>query len=104
MPENGGNLNFIACLALHQNRRDSATGLTHVTKVQKGLLWYYNVKKQETYTKYFYYGVIQGARERIAQIKGIINQDTPISEARRLYNESLVLQQQIDNAEKIING
>ncbi len=99
-----GNLNFIGALALHQNRRDMALGLNHVTTKTRGLLWYYNIKQQEIATKSFYYGVIIGCRKRLKQIKKQVKIDTPIEQAQMLYREALVLQEQIVKAEKVIDG
>lgn len=97
-------LNFIGALALHQNRRDSALGLSHVTSRQRGLIWYYNTKRQEMAIKSFHYGVIIGARRRIKQIKRKVKADTPIAEAQRLYQEALILRQQIDKSQTVIDG
>lgn len=97
-------LNFIGALALHQNRRDTALGLSHITTRQRGLLWFYNTKKQDIAIKSFHYGVIIGARKRIKQIKRTVKPDTPIAEANRLYQEALALQQQIEKSQEIIDG
>lgn len=99
-----GTLNFIGALALHQNRRDKALGLNHITTQQRGLIWYYNTKKREIAVKSFYYGIILGARKRIGQIKKMVKADTPLAEAQRLYQEALILKQQIDKAQEIIDG
>lgn len=74
MLENGDNLNFIACLALHQQRRDSVLGLTHVTTKQRGLIWYYNIKQRELFTKFiqagFYNSIIQAGTIETRRLVG----------------------------------
>lgn len=104
MAQNQDNLNFIAALALYQHRRDNALGLTHLTGAQRGLIWYYNETLRNKLTKAFHYGIIQGARQRIKEIRKTIKKTTPIEVAERLYKEALVLEQQIEKSSEIING
>lgn len=111
IPQNLNNLNFIACLALHQNRRDSALGLNHVTTRTRGLIWYYNVKQRELHESYqdlmlksFHLGVIRGARKRMRQIRKRINLTTPIEQARTLYQEYTLLQEAFNKSIEVING
>lgn len=99
---------FVACLALYQNRRDTAIGLSHITTKQKGLIWYYNILKTESYNRLiamsFNLGVIRGARKRIKEIVMQTKLDTPIEEANKLYQEALRLQDAINKATESING
>lgn len=60
-------LNFIGALALYQQRRDSAIGLTHATAKQRGLLWFYNTKQQELIQSVSKAAFAQGALQRINQ-------------------------------------
>ena len=104
MPESGGNLNFIACLALHQNRRDSAIGLTHVTKAQNGLLWYYNVKKQDLFVKAstasFKHGAMQQIDKRMSEIM-IEAESATLERKRELLTEALKLKKQAQRVIKV---
>lgn len=74
------NADFIGAILLHQNRRDNALGLTHITTRQKGLLWYYNFLQYHTYDKIvraaIYNGIIQSGR---LEIKNLIQKanDSP---------------------------
>ena len=104
MLENDGNLNFIACLALHQNRRDSAIDLTHVTKAQKGLLWYYNVKKQDLFVKAstasFKHGAMQQIDKRMSEIM-IEAKSATLERKRELLTEALKLKKQAQRVIKV---
>lgn len=104
MQENGGNLNFIACLALHQQRRDTAIGLTHVTTAQRGLIWYYNLKRRELFTKAsqvsFRYGAMQQIDSRMAEIMREA-QAAPLERKRELLAEALSLKKQAQRIKKV---
>lgn len=97
-------VNFIGALALYQQRRDSAIGLTHVTKVQKGLLWYYNIKRQELFVKAsqvsFKYGAMQQIDRRMADIMTEA-ENAPLERKRELLTEALKLKKQAQRINKI---
>lgn len=97
-------LNFIACLALHQNRRDTALGLTHVTTRQRGLLWFYNVKQKELLQSVarvsFKLGAIQQIDKLMAKIMTEAR-DAPIERKRELLKEAVELQKQAKKLRKV---
>ena len=104
-------IHLAACLALHQNRRYMALGLTHVTTRTRGLLWYYNTLQhvsvesyQDLMLKSFHLGVIRGARKRMRQIRKAIKLTTPIEKARTLYHEYTILQEAFNKSVEVINA
>ena len=82
--------------------------MSYVTTKQRVLISQYQAKESSEVTTLattgFYLGIIRGARKRIKQIKRIVNEDTPIDEAQRLYLEALMLQEQVKQASEIINA
>lgn len=90
-------LNFIGALALHQNRRDTALGLSHVTTRQRGLIWYYNVKQRELLTSVakasFKLGTIQQIDRRMAEIMAEAR-DASLERKRELLKEAIGLKKQ----------
>lgn len=97
-------LNFVACLALHQHRRDCAIGLTHVTATTRSLLWHYNVKQRELLTQVarasFKVGAIQQIDKRMAEIMAEA-QEAPIDRKRELLKEAAQLHEQAKKLRKI---
>lgn len=97
-------LNFVACLALHQNRRDKALGLNHITTKARGLIWYYNVKQRELLTSIakasFKLGTIQQIDKRMSQIMAEAG-SAPIERKRELLKEAVQLQKQAKKLRKI---
>jgi len=102
-------------LALRQHRLNRAVGILRVTPQVDILLSAYGKQRQREQAedaaalsaiaaKSFYLGVIQGAMGRIKEIKAAVKTDTPIEEAQRLYQEVLLLQDQIETAQKEINA
>jgi len=102
-------------LALRQHRLNRAVGILRVTPQVDILLSAYGKQRQREQAedaaalsaiaaKSFYLGVIQGAMGRIKEIKAAVTADTPIEEAQRLYQEVLLLQDQIETAQKEINA
>ena len=81
--------------------------MSYVTAKQRVLLSQYQAKEASEITTLkttaFYLGVIRGARKRIKQIKRIVNADTPIEEARRLYAEAVMLQEQVNRASRVLS-
>lgn len=98
------NLNFIGALCLYQQRRDSAIGLTHVTKAQKGLLWLYNLKHQELFVKAsqvsFKYGAMQQIDKRMTDIMTEAESAT-LERKRELLTEALKLKKQAQRINKV---
>lgn len=99
---------FIAALALFQNKRDSAIGLSHLTTKQKGLLWYFNTLQAESYSdvlkKSFYFGVIKSATSQIKALKEKITSSTTLDEAQAIYAKVMELQTIIDKSAGEIHG
>jgi hypothetical protein len=97
-------LNFIGALALHQHRRDSALGLSHVTTKTRGLLWYYNLKQRELVTRVskvaFVHGAMQQIDQRMAQIMTEA-QTAPIERKRELLKEAIDLKKQAQRIKKL---
>lgn len=99
-----GTLNFIGALALHQNRRDKALVLNHITTRQRGLIWYYNIKQREllaTVAKTsFKLGAIQQIDKRMAEIITEA-QNVPIERQRELLKEAIELKKRAQRIKKI---
>ena len=102
-------------LAIRQHKLNKAVGILRVTPQVELLLASYDQARQREQAedaaalssiaaKSFYLGVIQGAMGRIKEIKAAVTADTPIEEAQRLYQEVLLLQDQIETAQKEINA
>ena len=100
-------------LALRQHWLNRAVGILRVTPQVDILLSAYDKQRQREQAedaaalskiaaKSFYLGVIQGAIGRIKEIKAVITIDTPIEEAQRLYQEVMLLQEQIEKAQRAI--
>lgn len=85
-------VNFVAALALHQHKRDTALGLTHITTKQRGLIWYYNVNQRELFIeaskKAFSYGAIRQAQRRMNEIMAEIHHAKSHDEAVSLLVEA----------------
>lgn len=88
---------FIGALLLHQNRRDNALGLSHVTVAQRGLLWYYNrllVTQSQDYLKAaMAKGALNKIRNDIKRIKRKVRKAKTIEEKRELLIEALRLEE-----------
>jgi len=88
--------NFVASLALHQVRRDSALGLTHVTTRQRGLLWYYNILQAQIYKDYLRVSVkrnvLMEIRNNLKRIKREVRR-APIERKRELLIEAIRLEE-----------
>jgi len=102
-------------LALRQRRLDSAVGISRIRpQVELLLVNYEQAHERERQedaaamskiaAKSFYLGVVRGAIGRIKEIKAAVTIDTPIEEAQRLYQEVMLLQEQIEKAQEVING
>lgn len=114
------NIDLIGMLALYQNRRDTAIGLTHITAKQRGLLWYRNVKEQElSQSKAALQQIAQEAlrlanslnksiETNRAKMKSLIAQSEQAKDSRPLVSKAMRLQKQVEQAEemlaKIANG
>lgn len=62
-------IGLVECLALFQHRRDDALGLVHVTKAQRGLLWYRNTLARRAVSAALHAGVIKEIVSR-AEVAG----------------------------------
>lgn len=97
------NLDFVACLALYQNRRDKAIGISHISQKQKGLVWYYNFLLRDHLKKATVYGALQAIQSRMSQImqeaqtSTIERQKQLLLEAMRLREQSEAWHSQISN-------
>ena len=102
-------------LALRQHRLNRSVGILRVTPQVELLLANYDTARElerqedaaalsKIAAKSFYLGIIQGAMGRIKEIKAAVTIDTPIEEAQRLYQEVLMLQEQIEKAQEVINA
>lgn len=102
-------------LALRQHRLNLAVGIKRVTPQVELLLINYNQAREREQRedakalsaiagKSFHLGIIQGAMGRIKEIKETVTADTPLPEAQRLYQEVLVLEEQIKKAQEAINS
>lgn len=102
-------------LALRQRRIDSAVGITRVRPFVELLLVNYDKARErerredaealsKVAGKSFYLGVIEGAMGRIKEIKQAVTIDTPLEEAQRLYQEVVILQEQIKKAQEAITA
>jgi hypothetical protein len=100
-------------LALRQHRLNGSVGIRRVTPQVDILLATFQQARQREQredaaalsaiaNKAFYLGVIQGAIGRIKEIKAAVTIDTPLDEAQRLYGEVMVLQEEIEKAQKAI--
>lgn len=91
------NADLIACLLLHQQGRDNALGLTHITTRQKGLLWFYNHLLFEQYQDYLRAAMAKGAlnqiRNDVKRIKRQIRKAKTIEEKRSLLIEAIKLEE-----------
>lgn len=56
---NSQKLNFVGALLLLQKRRDDALGLRHVTTVQRGWIWYYNLLQRRGVAAVIYQPIIK---------------------------------------------
>lgn len=91
--------NLVACLALYQNRRDTAIGLAHVTTRQRGLIWYYNTLRQEQAKQYLQaatqYGVLREIERQIKKmLKEARSKRTHLERRKELLIQALELQEQ----------
>lgn len=86
---------FIACLLLHQHRRDTAIGLSHVTTKQTGLIWYYNELQRQIRHEYIKSAIV---KERLTQIQARIKQilkeakTASLEQQKALLSEAMRLQ------------
>lgn len=103
---------IFALLALRQQKLNRAVGIRRVTPLVAALVDLYQQARQEeqrdtlsgVLNKAFYLGVIREARRRIKEITQYVNEDTPLAEAQRLHREAMLLQAQIEQAIRAING
>lgn len=89
------NLNFIGALALHQHRRDTAIGLTHITTRQKGLIWYYNLLLSQHLKNAAVYGALQTIQKRMSEIMQEA-QTSDLDRQRQLLVEAMNLQERME--------
>lgn len=91
------NAEFVGAVLLHQNRRDNALGLAHITTQQKGLIWYYNHLRFEQYQDYLKAAIAKGAlnqiRNDVKRIKRQIRKAKTIEEKRGLLIEAIKLEE-----------
>lgn len=89
-------VSFIGALALYQNKRDRALGLTHLTAKQRGLIWYYNTLQAQIYKDYLRASVnrnaLMGIRNRLKRIKREARK-APIERKRELLIEAIKLEE-----------
>lgn len=91
------NADFIGAILLHQNRRDNALGLAHVTTQQRGLLWYFNHLLIEQHQDYLKAAMAKGAlnqiRNDVKRIRRQIRKAKTIEEKRGLLIEAIKLEE-----------
>lgn len=98
--------NFVAAVALFSHRRDIALGL-NLSRHTAGLVWYYNKRLSqelsETARRSFMLGIIQGGKERMAEILKLApaaDEDTK----KKLLVEAKTIEAAVKNAAKALNG
>lgn len=112
--DSGAPSSLYGLLALRQHRLNQAVGIKRVTPQVDLLLTAYDKAREREQAedaealarlagKSFYLGVIEGAMNRIRQIREMVKADTEITEAQRLYREVLILEKEIEKAHEEIN-
>lgn len=99
--------NFIAALALHNARRDSALGITWPGRRTSGLIWYHNKllakRAADTARRAFLLGIIQGGKERMAEILKL----APVADKatkKQLLLEAKTIEAAVKNAARALDG
>lgn len=96
----------MAAVALFSHRRDVALGL-NLSRHTAGLVWYYNKRLvqelSETARRSFMLGIIQGGKERMAEILKLA--PTADKETKKkLLIEAKTIEAAIEGAARALNG
>lgn len=96
-------LNFIGALALYQNRRDKAVGISHISRQQRGLIWYYNTILSQHLKNAALYGALKGIQKQMAEIM-VEAQSASLDRQRQLLLEAMTLQEKMETWQRQISN